>query len=346
MNRIYINKSISNLENIIPKNSGVYIILDNNLKHLSPIFSKYQILCINASESTKTLQTVEKISNWLLEKGADREAFLIGVGGGITTDITGFVASIYKRGVKFAFIPTTLLAQVDASIGGKNGVNFNAYKNIIGVINQPLWIYHAIDTLDTLEEREFKAGIAEVIKTFILFDKEYYKKAIALFANKEENKEIYKEKLLDIIKKCAEYKCGVVKRDEFEKGERRLLNLGHTFAHAIEKIYAECNIMHGYAVSIGMVIAANITKVAYKESVEEGFANMLALDLQKVGLPISLDEIDSNIKVSLADLFNAIIKDKKVSGNSIHFIAPFGIENVKDITIELEQLKTIINDLC
>ena len=279
----------------------------------------------------------------------------MGVGGGITTDIVGFTASIYKRGMKFGFVPTTLLAQTDASIGGKNGVNFNAYKNILGTINQPEWIAICTDVLQTLPQEEFKAGIAEVLKTFILFDKEYYNKAVEYFSQVsarysdgstavEENIDT----LTDIIKKCAEYTSGVVERDEFEKGERRLLNLGHTFAHAIEKLRGEQGVMHGHAVSMGIVIAAKVGEMLHNgKNAEKGcFSHKLIEDLHRVGLPALLQDYPLTSDLKVSHLAEAIKKDKKDEGSNIHFIVPYGVEDVKDTIVGLEKLKEIANDLC
>lgn len=359
MNKIYTYTGLNELAGHIPQNSGVFVIIDNNLKHYSKYFEMFNVININSSEKAKTLSTVEYIINRLLELNADRNCFIIGVGGGITTDITGFVASIYKRGVKFGFVPTTLLAQVDASIGGKNGVNFHSYKNIIGVINQPEWIYVCSDVLKTLHHKEFRAGIAEVFKTFILFDREYYKKAVEYFRelnkitsnspdnliNSPDNNEIYKQDTLtDIIGKCAQYKCVVVERDEFERGERRLLNLGHTFAHAIEKLCtetAEGGIMHGEAVSIGLVLAAKVAALIAPTECDKDFAKQLKKELAEAGLPV---EIPNNLKMK--DLVDAITKDKKVSGNNIHFILPKGIENVEDREVSLKKLEELSGDLC
>ncbi|MEG0891090.1 MAG: 3-dehydroquinate synthase family protein [Bacteroidales bacterium] len=374
MNKIYTYNGLNELAQYIPKNSGVFVIIDNNLKQYYKYFNMFNIIEIETCENTKTLNTVQIIIEQLLEIGADRDCFIMGVGGGITTDITGYVASIYKRGVKFGFVPTTLLAQVDASIGGKNGVNFHSYKNIIGTITQPQWIYECTSVLMTLNPKEFKAGIAEILKTFILFDATYYNKAVAYFTELEEylkenksylmvtNKKstpnkIYKQEILtSIIEKCAKYKCGVVERDEFEKGERRLLNLGHTFAHAIEKLCGEQDnrenkghikissdakfaIMHGEAVSIGMVIAAKIAEKLSPGS--SNFSVQLKADLINVGLPV---KIPTNF--SIHDLIQAIGKDKKVAGENIHFILPKGVGNVEDKSIPLNQLKEISSDLC
>lgn len=361
MNKIHIYKSIKQLQNLPLEKESTFVIIDNNLKHLHSIFKGFKTFCFEFSESKKAFSTVGEIAGQLMEAGADRNCFIIGIGGGITTDITGFTASIYKRGVKFGFVPTTLLSQVDASIGGKNGVNLNSYKNILGVINQPQWIAICPELLQTLPEEEFKAGIAEVLKTFILFDKDYYTKAVEYFSKvaqkyaAQEGKEYGTiaveediDTLTDIIEKCAQYKCGVVRRDEFEKGERRLLNLGHTFAHAIEKLKGDSGIMHGHAVSIGMVIAAKIgdyLKDGESGTQQSSFTQMLIDDLRKVGLPALLEECPITKELKISQLADAVSKDKKVQGKNIHFIVPNGIEDVKDITIELDKIKQIANDL-
>lgn len=334
---IHISKSLEDFGKLQLSKGKTFIVIDNNLRHLAPLFKDFPCIYVDMDEEHKALSQVGEIAEQLLELGADRDALIIGVGGGITTDLTGFTASIYKRGVKFAFIPTTLLSQVDASIGGKNGVNLDSYKNILGTITQPEWIFICPEFLTTLPQEEFNAGIAEVLKTFILFDKEYYKKAVKCFSEP-----LDKDLLCDIIGKCATYKCAVVERDEFEKGERRLLNLGHTFAHSIEKL-TQGEVSHGYAVSIGMVIASRIA--TYMELCNNDFTQMLAYDLRRCNLPVSLDECPATSHISIDNLVEAIKKDKKVVGDSIHFILPLGLENVKDIMIPLEKLKEICNDL-
>lgn len=365
--KIYIGKNMGGLHNALADEKHVFVIMDSNLQHLAEFFKDFPTICLEFSEQKKTLATVEEITEKLLEMGADRDAFILGVGGGIATDITGFAASIYKRGVKFAFVPTTLLSQTDASIGGKNGVNFNSYKNILGTINQPQWVYICPQLLATLPQDEFKAGIAEVLKTFILFDKEYYHKAVEYFAKVASaategagsgatNGQAVEhttygaiavdmdiDLLTEIIGKSAKYKSEVVERDEFEKGERRLLNLGHTFAHSIEKL-TEGKISHGFAVSMGMVIAA---KVACKMGLAtEEFVQMLAADFAKVGLPAHLADSTLTAHLKISDLAEAVKKDKKVTGESIHFILPKGLENVEDVTVPLNVINRIANDLC
>ena len=354
---IHISKSINGLHDLPLAKESTFVIIDNNLQHLAEHFKQFSPIFLEGGEQNKLLESVASLATSLLEAGADRDALIIGIGGGITTDVTGFTASIYKRGVKFAFVPTTLLAQVDASIGGKNGVNLHSYKNILGTINQPEWIYICPQLLRTLPEDEFKAGIAEVLKTFILFDKGMYATAVEYFTqvaqkynNREDNHTSYGEiavehnieLLTDIIGKCAQYKSGVVERDEFEKGERRLLNLGHTFAHSIEKL-TQGEISHGYAVSIGMVIAANIARAM--GSAQEGFAQKLAEDLRNCGLPATIRECPATAHLTMGELAQAIKKDKKVHGSNIHFILPKGLEDVEDILVPITTINNIADDL-
>lgn len=349
MNNIYTSKIINGFERYIPNDCEIYTIIDKNLTPYYHHFENYNIIEIETSEQAKVFDTVAGIVTSLLEAGADRDAFILGVGGGITTDIAGFVASIYKRGVRFGFIPTTLLSQVDAAIGGKNGVNFNSYKNIIGVINQPEFVYVCSEVLSTLTPREFKAGISEVLKSFILYDAEAYERAVRYFTMLEENLSTngsytlngefpQQEELTEIIGLCAKYKSAVVERDEFEKGERRLLNLGHTFAHAIEKICSKSGIMHGEAVSIGMVLAAQLAENINLS--KSDFALRLKSDLAKVGLPVELPQ-----EISPEQMFSAMTKDKKVKGHTLHLILPFGLEDVEDRQMEFNELEGLLYDM-
>ncbi len=359
MNNVSIYKGISNLSGFLSGSEKVFVVIDSNLRHLYSNFAQYTVIEVSASEQNKSLETVMEIAGKLLQAGADRGAFILGVGGGITTDMTGFAASVYKRGVKFAFVPTTLLAQVDASIGGKNGVNFESYKNIIGTINQPQWVYICVEVLRTLDHREFKAGVAEALKTFILFDAEYYRIAADYFAALEQlfketgsylvDGEFYKEELLqEIIGKCAGYKCGVVERDEFEKGERRMLNLGHTFAHAIEKVCADVEnyepVMHGEAVAIGMCLAAKMAAEYY--GLSDDFAVELKRDLQAAGLPTDVPYSKKGEQIPMEVLVDALKKDKKVAGSSIHFILPKGVGDVYDELLPINVVEELADDLC
>lgn len=264
---------------------------------------------LDASEQNKTMDTVMEICGWLLDRGADRNALVLAVGGGITTDMAGFAASIYKRGIRFAYIPTTFLAQVDAAIGGKTGVNFENFKNILGIIRQPEFTFICPEVLETLPYDDFVSGAAELLKTFIIDNAgDNYGKAIAVLSaiheSTDRRKAIvrYLAELEELVGAAARIKAGVVERDEFEHGERRKLNLGHTFAHAIEResrkdcgndcraysrrdneenrldvrhgsaavfgIFGEQSMMHngishGKAVAIGIIMAARVAEKFY-----------------------------------------------------------------------------------
>lgn len=333
---IHIACNISDLKSFIPKDSKVFVIIDSNLSSYYYYFEGYQMIPLDVSEEKKTFSTVESIVYSLMEKGADRDAFILGVGGGITTDIVGFVAAIYKRGVRCAFVPTTLLAEVDASIGGKNGVNVHSYKNMIGVIRQPEWVFIAPQFLSSLPQREFNAGLAELLKTFIIFDKNYYHKSVELFRNKKEDLlSDHLDELIDVIKRCAHYKMEVVERDEFENGERRLLNLGHTFAHAIEK-YSKTGIIHGEAVLTGIIMAAKVANVLNLSNGE--LAEQLMEDFEKLNLPMKNE-------LSKEEFIDAVTKDKKKSGSQFHLILPIDLGKVEDVILDIGELMDVFDEL-
>ena len=240
---------------------------------------------LKATEEDKTMDSVLSMSEWLLTSGADRNAFILAVGGGITTDMAGFAASIYKRGVKFAYVPTTLLSQVDAAIGGKTGVNYLSYKNMLGVIRQPECTFICADVLDSLPERDFLSGASEMIKSFLIEDGGNYRRAVDFMSSLRSAGDrkaflaSHMDELSALIHAAVGVKAGIVSRDQFESGERRKLNLGHTFAHAIEKNArsAGLDITHGEAVSVGMVMAARLAeKTGYAET---GYAGSLKSEL-------------------------------------------------------------------
>ncbi len=292
-------------------------------------------LPIEATEKRKTLATLLEIEHWLLEEGADREAFVLGVGGGITTDITGFAASVYKRGVRFGFIPTTLLSQVDAAIGGKNGVNLDSYKNIIGVIRQPEMTFICPEPLETLPYEQILSGAAELLKTFMINNEGgEYERTVnmlgdihkrALEGSAETVVREYSQTLRELIAAAAKVKAGIAGRDPNERGERRLLNLGHTFAHAIEKNSGE-RIPHGMAVSMGIILAARLAEAL---RMADGLAERLKTDFAACGLPV---ESPYNIDT----LAEAMKKDKKAEGAVVHFVLPLGIGRVETRELRVE----------
>lgn len=290
------------------------------------------VLEIEATEQGKTLDTIFKIDKWLMENGADRNAFVLGIGGGITTDMVGFAASVYKRGVRFGFIPTTLLSQVDAAIGGKNGVNLDSYKNMIGVIRQPEVTFICPEPLETQPYPQIVSGAAELLKTFII-DNEgglYYKTVellSKLHANPAVPFEKYSEELNGLVAAAADIKAGIAGRDPEEHGERRLLNLGHTFAHAIEKLSGE-SISHGNAVAMGIILAA---RLAVKAGMAENYLeSTLVKDFKACGLLVECP-------FSIQDMAEAMKKDKKADGVRIHFVIPTGIGHVETKALTPEE---------
>ena len=278
-------------------------------------------IAIEAKEEEKSMETVLLITRSLLEAGASRKALVLAIGGGITTDLAGFAASIYKRGVRYANVPTTLLAQVDAAIGGKTGVNFDAYKNMLGVIVQPVFTFVCAAALRTLPRRDFLSGAAELLKTFIIENEDdHYARAIKWLTDDSADGQ-------ELILAAAAVKAGIVSRDPYEAGERRKLNLGHTFAHAIEHEarLREEDITHGEAVAMGMVLAAGLSD---RLGVSDGLEARLKADFAAVGLP-------TQCPYPLETLAGAMDKDKKAEGSLVHFVLPERIGSVviRDLTV-------------
>ena len=320
------------------------------------------VKAIDATESGKTIETVMEICSWLLDKGADRDALVLAIGGGITTDMAGFAACIYKRGVRYANLPTTLLAQVDAALGGKTGVNHEKYKNILGVICQPQFTYLCPKVLESLSRRDFLSGAAEMLKTFIIEDGGMYERAVAFLKAYAEDSEKTlsdrRKELCELIAAAAAVKAGVVSRDQFEKGERRVLNLGHTFAHAIETLAQKegCGMLplnlsepvtkvtHGEAVAMGIVLAAKLSEKLAGSDVgliarlnglfnepKPGLAAKLEADFQNGGLPVVCP-------YSMNEMADAMKKDKKVEGRKVHFVVPREIGKVDIVDLKVDEV--------
>mgnify|MGYP003095391116 CR=1 FL=1 len=214
------------------------------------LLAPYETLLVGRGEEHKTLRTVETLCRRLIGLGADRKTFILGVGGGIVTDVAGFAASIYMRGLPFGFVSTTLLGQVDASVGGKNGVNVDGYKNMAGTFTQPRFVVCDPALLRTLPEREFRAGLAEAVKAGIIADAELFARLerLGFDALRGDTAE-----LSAVVSAAVRVKAEIVERDEYEAGDRRKLNLGHTLGHAIEKCSDAMN--HGEAVAVGTALA-------------------------------------------------------------------------------------------
>lgn len=367
ISRIYVENGSGGLESLLTPYRHVFAVMDSNVAMQCPFAQDIAEIMnrkgvpgklIDASEDAKTMDTVMDICGWLLDNGADRDALVLAVGGGITSDMVGFAASIYKRGVRFAYVPTTLLAQVDAAIGGKTGVNFENYKNMLGVIRQPEFTYICPQVLESLPHRDFCSGAAEMLKTFVIEDGGNYDAAVGLLKAMNNEYAIVPEQdaaeywsdcisahscnLADLIANAVRVKAGVVSRDQFEKGERRKLNLGHTFAHAIETLarreamtgdgaIEKTDITHGEAVAMGMVLAARLSDRIYRNDMETPSAleEKVADDLMACGLtpqsPFGVEE-----------MAQAMHKDKKAEGGKVHFVLIRSIGDVamQDLTVE------------
>lgn len=326
--RVISADSIQALTPLLEAYPKVFLVYDRNVawvaQEIAAACPPAGMKVLDASEKAKDMATVLDLCSWLLEAGADRSSLLLAVGGGITTDLPGFAACIYRRGIRFAFVPTTLLAQVDAAIGGKTGVNFQDFKNMLGVIRQPEFTFECAQVLRTLPRRDFLSGAAELLKTFLIDNTgNAYEKTVAyLSAAKASDQHSRSEALQTLIAAAAKVKAGIVSRDEQERGERRCLNLGHTFAHAIEHEarQAGLDVTHGEAVAVGILLAARLSEAM--GLAPKGLAARLEADWTACGLP-------TGVPFDPATLTAAMTKDKKAEGDTIHFVLLSSIGQVE-----------------
>lgn len=320
MSKIKVSSGFTQLKLALLRYGKVFVVYDRNvLQYVEKFASGKPMYAIDAVESSKTIDTVMSICRWLMSEGADRNALVLAVGGGLTSDIAGFAASIYKRGIKYANIPTTLLAMVDAGIGGKTGVNVDGFKNMVGTFTQPEFTYICPPVLKTLSPREFRSGAAEMLKTFIIKDETNYAKALKVLSEPFDP-----ETMEPLIEAAAKIKAGIVKKDETETGQRRVLNLGHTYGHAIEWWQADTNqaepYTHGEAVAIGIIKAAE--KSEKMGLAKPGLAEKLRSDFKYCGLPTELPCSDDELQ-------KAVLQDKKAEGGKINFVFIKDIGKVK-----------------
>ena len=296
-----------------------------------------QTVILPDGEKFKKLETLNKVFDALLEAKFDRTSTLIALGGGVIGDITGFAAASYQRGVGFIQVPTTLLSQVDSSVGGKTGINHELGKNMIGAFYQPKAVIIDVNTLDTLSNQEFSAGMAEVIKYGLLGNADFLS---MLEANIESIMARKKDLIIEVIFNCCQDKARIVELDEFEKGKRALLNLGHTFGHGIENAFGYGNYLHGEAVSIGMVMAAKLSKDEGNLSHEETLR--VESILSKADLPISINKtIDSET------LITAMSLDKKSIDGKIRLVLlkSLGDSYLTD-SYSNENFMKVVNSFC
>ncbi len=322
--RILIGERLENLQRYIPETRPI-VITDSNVRHLYPLDSMAgNVITIGTGEANKTLDTIQEIYAQLLSIQADRSAFIVGIGGGIVCDITGFAASTFLRGLRFGFVATTLLAQVDASVGGKNGVNFKGYKNMVGLFHQPEFVICDFEFLKTLPSKEICCGLAEIVKHAAIADADLF---TYLEQHAEDILALDRQTIERLVLASVRIKSSIVSRDETEKGERRLLNFGHTFGHAIEKASGA---VHGEAVSMGMVLASALS--VKRDLLSEQEYQRLRDLLKRLNLP-------NGLVCNPQKLFNAVEKDKKRAGDCIHFVLLNEIGNAVVEQIAIKELK-------
>lgn len=329
----------SNTNSINDAYDNVLIITDSNVYnyHLNDLVSNLRFRYIHEyivpeGEESKSLSMYEDIISYCTKINLSRKSLIIALGGGVIGDLAGFIASTYMRGIDLIQIPTTLLSQVDSSIGGKTGINLGNIKNIMGSFYQPKFTYININTLKTLPKEEFIGGMAEVIKYAVIYDYEF----LDYLINNSEAILIKETEYLNyIVSKCARVKVDIVEKDEREDGLRKILNFGHTFGHGIEKL---CNISHGYAVSIGM-------NMAFKLSLNEGliseeYYNKFIDVCKKYELPLIFDLSDNVEKI-----LDIMKNDKKNSFSNINLVLPIKSGEVKVFdNIDNEKILKVIKE--
>lgn len=319
----------STLKDLTRGRHTVYITDDNVLNLYSGLFPKEDTIVLPSGEAYKNMDSILSAVDRLAAMNADRQSQLVGVGGGVITDITGFLSAMFMRGVDFGFVPTTLLGMVDAAIGGKNGVNHGVYKNMIGTIRQPGFVFFNPSVLQTLPEKEWSNGFAEIIKYACIFD-------APLFSQLSDHSIQYYQTRPDalhaLIQRCVGWKRKIVSEDEREHGHRKLLNFGHTLGHAIEKTY---ELSHGAAISIGMSFACTLSEKYAGLQPEMSLAIRTLLQQYKLSV---------NYPFDVAPVIDTLKRDKKKSGDSIQFIlltkigesvvTPLSVETIRK-TLEL-----------
>lgn len=329
---ILVGETLSNVSQYLPKNRKIAIITDANIRKLyGDQFPKADVVIeIPEGESNKVLSTLDFIFEKLVEAEFDRTSFILAIGGGIVSDVSGFAAATFMRGIEFGFVSTTLLSQVDASVGGKNGVNFHGFKNMIGTFCLPKFVICELNMLKTLSKTELLSGMAEVVKHGAIANADLFN---FIEQNPEKVLQYDPQALERFVYDSVIIKSNIVNQDAKEGGARRLFNFGHTFGHAIEK---NTKMPHGYAVSIGMVIAARISEargLITKTDVERLINTLIAL-----GLPT---EFEAEPKA----LFEALKRDKKRDGDGIHFVLLNSLGTALVEKLSLKELEEIINDL-
>jgi 3-dehydroquinate synthase len=328
--RILIGRSGDDLAALLPTQRAAIITDDNVYRLYGRSFPDLPILRMGSGEGIKTLDSVSELARKLMDLNADRSWFILGIGGGIVCDVAGFLASIYMRGVRFGFVPTTLLAQVDASVGGKNGVNLDGYKNMLGVFNQPEFVLCDPDFVSTLDDEDFACGLAEVIKHAAIADRD-------LFSFLEVNQQAVMAREAQAVQRLVldsvRIKADVVGRDEKETGLRRVLNFGHTLGHALEKV---TGISHGRAVSQGMAAAAEL-------SVRRGLLS--SADCARLTALLKAYNLPADLQIAPGRLIQALARDKKREGDDVHFVLLQGLGRAVVQTLPMSEVEQTLQEM-
>lgn len=327
---IHVGESLSSIDRYLPDRQ-VVIITDENIRPLYETnFPKGPVITIGSGEKIKTLTTIEFILKELIRLGCDRSSFILGIGGGIVCDIAGFAASIFLRGIDFGFISTSLLSQVDASVGGKNGVNLTAYKNMVGVFNQPQFVICDMDMLQTLPKVEISNGLAEIAKHGLIADAQMFS---FLEDNRQKALELDTDVIFRLVSDSVDIKSRVVEKDEKEAGERRKLNFGHTIGHAIEKLDPSG---HGRAVSRGMVAAAMFSKT--RGLIRQTDVTRIVELLKGLCLP-------TDLQYPAAEIIRAAGRDKKKQGSNLFYVFLEALGNARVEKISYESMNQFIHSV-
>lgn len=319
------------IETVVRREKMIIITDENVYAAHKEKFASFPLIIIPAGEENKIQKTCDDVIRQLVDLEADRQSCIVGVGGGVVTDLVGYIAAVYKRGTRLVLVPTSILAMVDASIGGKNGIDVGVYKNMVGTTKQPDYIIFDYDFLDTLPVKEWINGFAEIIKHACIRD-------LLLFQMLERYTlhQIQSDKSLvaDLIEKNAAIKMDIVTKDEFETGQRKLLNFGHTVGHAVENLH---QLPHGHAVSIGMVAACNLS---------EKLNGFHFADAQRVVKLLAHYHLPVDIETDYQKVFSVLKMDKKREDGEMHFIMLSKIGEAEVVRVPLtylqENLKTIL----
>lgn len=330
----YLNASYSQLLQVAPVAHSI-IVTDQNVHRVyGHLFSDYRLLIIEGGEQSKTWETINLLSEKLAAFEAHKNTRLIGIGGGVVTDIVGFLATVYMRGVDFAFVPTSLLAMADASIGGKNGINVGVYKNMLGSIRQPTFVLYDPSFLESLPAEDWSNGFAEIIKYACIGNIAVFEE---LSASTLTSYKIRNEKISALIAKCVRQKNDIVLADEQEQGLRKTLNFGHTAGHAFETLY---HLRHGQAVGLGMIVAV-IASEQHLGLTTEIRPQIIKL-LEQYSLPVT-------IKFDIDKVLNTLKRDKKRTDRTIDFILlqALGEAIIQPLTFEeIRAALQIFSDEC